>query len=95
VGSATNPSPGGYCQGFIISRLGTTPVSFHGGGNNATNGNSVNWNNTQVTNCPSPGTTLCIQLLADAVGYGVNQLLSAAYATETASAALQICDQLS
>jgi hypothetical protein len=85
VGSTTNASPGGYCQGFIISRLGTTPVSFPGGGNNATNGNSVNWNNTQVTNCPSPGTTSCIQLRADAVGYAVNQLLSVAYATETAN----------
>jgi Flp pilus assembly protein TadG len=80
----TNPSPGGYCQGFIISRLGTTPVSF-ASGNNATNGNSVNWANTQVTNCPAPGTTSCIQLRADAVGYAVNQLLSTAYATETAN----------
>ena len=85
VGSATNPSPGGYCQGFIISRLGTTPVSFPGGGNNGTNGSHVNWNNTQVTNCPNPGTTSCIQLRADAVGYAVNQLLSVAYATETAN----------
>ena len=27
-GYVPNPSPGGYCQGFIISRLGTTPTSF-------------------------------------------------------------------
>jgi Flp pilus assembly protein TadG len=85
VGSATNPSPGGYCQGFIISRLGTTPISFPGGGNNATNGNNVNWNNTQVTSCPAAGTTSCIQLRADAVGYAVNRLLADAYATEQAN----------
>jgi Flp pilus assembly protein TadG len=78
----TNPSPGGYCQGFIISRLGTTPVSFTSG-NNATNGNSVNWTNQQVSSCPSPGTTSCIQLRADAVGYAVNHLLLEAYNTET------------
>jgi Flp pilus assembly protein TadG len=85
VGSATNPSPGGYCQGFIISRLGTTPTSFTAGTNNATNGTKVNWTNTQVTSCSTPGTTSCIQLRADAVGYAVNQLLSTAYATETAN----------
>jgi Flp pilus assembly protein TadG len=85
VGSATNPSPGGYCQGFIISRLGTTPTSFSAGTNNATNGNNVNWTNTQVTSCSTPGTTACIQLRADAVGYAVNQLLSTAYATEQAN----------
>jgi Flp pilus assembly protein TadG len=81
----TNPSPGGYCQGFIISRLGTTPVSFAAGTNNATNGNNVNWTNTQVTSCPTPGTTACIQLRADAVGYAVNQLLATANATEQAT----------
>lgn len=85
VGSTTNPSPGGYCQGFIISRLGTTSVSFPGGGNNATNGHSVNWTNTPVTACASPGTTSCIQLRADAVGYAVNQVLSTAYSRETAN----------
>ena len=31
-------APGGYCQGFTISRLGTTPVSFTSGTNNPTNG---------------------------------------------------------
>jgi Flp pilus assembly protein TadG len=85
VGSTTNPSSGGYCQGFIISRLGTTPTSFAAGSNNATNGNHVNWTNTQVTNCPTPGTTACIQLRADAVGYAVNNLLSNAYKAETAN----------
>ena len=87
VGQASNPSPGGYCQGFLISRLGTTPTSFASGTNNSTNGNSVNWNGSQVTSCPSPGTTSCIQLRADAVGYAVTTLLS------TASAAEQVTNQ--
>jgi len=81
----TNPSPGGYCQGFLISRLGTTPVSFgtpSSTNNNVQNGNNINWSNTPVSNCPSPGTTSCIQLRADAVGYAVNALLSQATATE-------------
>jgi len=85
VGKATNPDPGGYCQGFIISRLGTTPVSFTSGTTNTTNGNSVNWNNTQVSSCPSAGTTSCIQLRADAVGYAVNDLLTHAAASEQAA----------
>jgi Flp pilus assembly protein TadG len=83
VGKPTNPSPGGYCQGFIISRLGTTPVSFPSGTTNPTNGNHVNWNNTQVSTCSTAGTTSCIQLRADAVGYAVTQLLSTASTTET------------
>jgi Flp pilus assembly protein TadG len=87
VGQPSNPSPGGYCQGFLISRLGTSPTSFASGTNNTTNGNSVNWNGTQVTSCPSPGTTSCIQLRADAVGYAVTTLLS------TASAAEQVTNQ--
>ncbi len=76
VGSATNPSPGGYCQGFIISRLGTTPAS------GALTPNNVNWTNPQVTTYPTPGTSSCIQLRADAVGYAVNQLLQFAYSTQ-------------
>jgi Flp pilus assembly protein TadG len=82
VGKPTNPSPGGYCQGFIISRLGTTPVSITSG-NNSTNGNKVNWTNPQVSSCSSPGTTSCIQLRLDAVGYAVNALLTTANNTET------------
>ncbi len=82
VGASTNPSPGGYCQGFIISRLGTTPVSFTSG-TNSTNGNDVNWSNTPVSTCPNPGTTSCIQLRADAVGYAVNALLAQASSTES------------
>ena len=81
VGKPTNPSPGGYCQGFIISRLGTTPVTISSG-NNTTNGNYVNWNNSQVSSCPTAGTTSCIQLRLDAVGYAVNALLSTANTTE-------------
>ncbi len=79
--SPTNPYPGGYCQGFIISRLGTTPTSFTSG-NNSKNGMDVNWNNTQVTSCPTPGTSSCIQLRADAVGYAVTALLQQAQSTE-------------
>ncbi len=82
AGSATNPGSGGYCQGFIISRLGTTPTAFTSGNNIQNGQNGVNWNNTQVTSCPSPGTTSCIQLRADAVGYAVNALLQQADRTE-------------
>jgi Flp pilus assembly protein TadG len=81
TGKPTNPGSGGYCQGFIISRLGTTPTSFTSG-NNITNGNNVNWSNTQVTSCPTAGTTSCIQLRADAVGYAVTTLLSTAASAE-------------
>ena len=81
-GYKPNPNPGGYCQGFTISRLGTTPVSF-ASGTNSTNGSNVNWTNTQVSSCPTAGTTSCIQLRADAVGYAVTSLLSTASTTET------------
>jgi len=90
AGAATNPGSGGYCQGFIISRLGTTPTSFASGTNNTTNGNSVNWNGTPVTSCSSPGTTSCIQLRADAVGYAVTTLLSTASAAEQVSNQYQV-----
>jgi Flp pilus assembly protein TadG len=79
--TTTNPGTGGYCQGFIITRLGTNPVSF-ASGNNATNGNKVNWTNTQVSSCATAGTTSCIQLRADAVGYAVSALLQQAQSTE-------------
>jgi Flp pilus assembly protein TadG len=82
VGKSTNPSPGGYCQGFTISRIGTTPTSFVSGTTNTTNGGNVNWGNTPVSTCSTAGTTSCIQLRADAVGYAVNALLSQASATE-------------
>jgi Flp pilus assembly protein TadG len=90
VGQASNPSPGGYCQGFLISRLGTTPTSFASGTNNTTNGGSVNWNGAQVSSCPSPGTSSCIQLRADAVGYAVTTLLSTASAAEQVSNQYQV-----
>ncbi|MGA8652196.1 MAG: pilus assembly protein TadG-related protein [Xanthobacteraceae bacterium] len=82
VGQPTNPSPGGYCQGFIISRLGTSPVSFANNTTNTTNGSKVNWTNPQVSSCASAGTTSCIQLRLDAVGYAVNALLTTANSTE-------------
>ena len=106
--------PGGYCLGFLISRLGTTPVApvncvpasgtppaanTNDGSsppaapaghiaNTSTNypsgcGRYVNWTNSQVSSCPSPGTTSCIQLQADAIGYAVNQLLAQAVNQET------------
>jgi hypothetical protein len=80
-GYQPNPSPGGYCQGFTISRLGTTPTSF-GSGTNASNGGHVNWTNTPVSSCTTAGTTSCIQLQADAVGSGVKALLQQATTTE-------------
>ena len=84
-GYKPNPNPGGYCQGFIISRLGTTPASITSGTNGppSNNGNHVNWTNTQVSSCPTAGTTSCIQLRADAVGYAVTSLLSTASTTES------------
>jgi hypothetical protein len=85
VGKSTNPNPGGYCQGFIISRLGTNPTSFTAGTTNTTNGNSVNWNGSQVSTCATAGTTSCIQLRADAVGYAVTALLTQATATEAST----------
>ncbi len=83
AGYIPNPNPGGYCQGFTISRLGTTPVSFTSGTTNPTNGANVNWTNTPVSSCATAGTTSCIQLRADAVGYAVTTLLSTANTTET------------
>ncbi len=62
--------------------MGTTPVTFTSG-NNSTNGGNVNWTNTPVSTCPTAGTTSCIQLRADAVGYAVNALLTQAATTET------------
>ena len=75
AGYIPNPSPGGYCQGYIVSRLGTTPATGNGPF-------LTNWSNTPVTYCQTPGTTACIQLRLDAVGYAVNQLLQTAAASE-------------
>jgi Flp pilus assembly protein TadG len=92
VGATTNPSPGGYCQGFLISRLGTSITSFPTGETNSTGvsgynpgGDYVNWSNSQVSTCSTAGTTSCIQLRADAVGYAVTALLSQANTTESAT----------
>jgi Flp pilus assembly protein TadG len=41
-----------------------------------------NSSNTPVTSCPTDGTSACIQLRADAVGYAVTQLFITANATE-------------
>jgi len=93
AGQPTNPGSGGYCQGFIISRLGTTPTSFGASSstnNNAANGNNVNWSNSQVTSCPTAGTTSCIQLRADAVGYAVTTLLTTAAAAEQVTNQYQV-----
>ena len=80
--SGTNPNPGGYCQGFIISRLGTTPATGPS--------YNVNWTNSQVTSCSTAGTTSCIQLRADAVGYAVNALLSTAASSEQVANQFQV-----
>src|SRR5579862_729704 len=94
-GATTNPGSGGYCQGFIISRLGTTPATIptptgNNPNNNITNGDYVNWNGTQATSCPTAGTTSCIQLRADAVGYAVTTLLSTANASEQVTNQYQV-----
>jgi Flp pilus assembly protein TadG len=44
--------------------------------------NGGNYFNIPVTSCPAAGTSACIQLQADAVGYAVNSLLQTAYASE-------------
>ncbi len=74
-----NPSPGGYCQGFTITRLGTTPAACTSSTNcgNITP-SDINWSNTLATSCPTDGTSSCIQLRADAVGYAVTDLLQVA-----------------
>jgi Flp pilus assembly protein TadG len=59
-------------EGFTITRLGTSTPT----------GGSVNWGNTPVTTCPTAGTTSCIQLRGDSVGYAVTTLLSTAAAAE-------------
>jgi Flp pilus assembly protein TadG len=85
--SSSGGYPGNYCMGFIITRLGTTPVTLPNGCLNDSNGkcgqNNVNWTNSQVSSCPTAGTTSCIQLRMDAVGYAVTQLLTYAQNTES------------
>jgi hypothetical protein len=51
----------------------------------------VNWSNSPVTNgCQTAGTTSCIQLQADAVGYAVTHLLAAAVKLEQVSNEYQV-----
>ena len=61
-----------YCQGYNVARTGTTTAAPY-----------TNLNQTAVTSCPTPGTTACIQLRLDAVGYAVSQLLLTANYWET------------
>jgi len=89
--SEYNPSPGGYCQGFTITRLGTTPATC----TSTTNCSNIvpadiNWSNTQVSSCSTAGTSACIQLRADAVGYAVTQLLSTANSSEQVTNQFQV-----
>jgi hypothetical protein len=51
-------------------------------GTTLSTGGKVNWTNPQVSSCSAAGTTSCIQLRADAVGYAVTQLLSYASSNE-------------
>ncbi|QUD88240.1 TadE/TadG family type IV pilus assembly protein [Phenylobacterium montanum] len=44
--------------------------------------NGGNSHNPQVTSCPTPGTSTCIQLRLDAVGYAVNALIQTANQTQ-------------
>ena len=50
----------------------------------------MNWNGTQATSCSTAGTTSCIQLRADAVGYAVTTLLSTANASEQVTNQYQV-----
>jgi Flp pilus assembly protein TadG len=86
-----NPSPGGYCQGFTITRLGTTPATCTSTTNCANIVPAdINWSNTPVSSCSTAGTSSCIQLRADAVGYAVTQLLSTANSSEQVSKQFQV-----
>jgi Flp pilus assembly protein TadG len=89
------PTNGGYCLGYAISRVSQSGYkALLSTNNNNPMGvqlpssmvsglpNSLYSALTPVTNCASPGTDSCIQLRLDAVGYAVNQLLSAANSQE-------------
>lgn len=69
-------------QGFQISRIGTTPANISTG-TYPTNSSRINWSATPVSSCATAGTTSCIQLRADAVGYAVTSLLAQANTTQT------------
>jgi Flp pilus assembly protein TadG len=86
-----NPSPGGYCQGFTITRLGTTPAACTSS-TTCTNitPSDINWSNTPVTSCNTAGTSSCIQLRADAVGYAVSDLLTYASTKQVVTNQFQV-----
>ncbi len=52
--------------------------------------NGGNYFNTPVTSCPTAGTSACIQLQVDAVGYAVDQLLSTAASKEVVANQYQV-----
>jgi Flp pilus assembly protein TadG len=86
----TNCVPGNETPPPTNTNDSTTPAkpSGHIPGTSSTSypsgcGQYVNWTNPQVTSCANPGTTSCIQLRADAVGYAVTALLNQAQLTET------------
>jgi Flp pilus assembly protein TadG len=89
--STYNPGSGGYCQGYNISRIGTTPATCTSTTNCSNiSTTSINWSNSAVTSCASAGTSSCIQLRADAVGYAVSALLTYASNNELVSNQFQV-----
>ena len=87
----SNPSPGRILPGVPHLAAGDdADVVCAPAPTTAPMANSVNWNATPVTSCPTPGTTSCIQLRADAVGYAVKTLLSTAAAAEQVTNQYQV-----
>jgi hypothetical protein len=69
-------SPGGY-QALLNANNGHLPNSMVPGlPNSLSSGNAQSL--TAVSSCPTDGTSACIQLRADAVGYAVNELFKTA-----------------
>jgi Flp pilus assembly protein TadG len=78
-------SPGGY-QTLLNNNSGHLPSSMISGlPASLSSGNSQSL--TAVSSCPTDGTSACIQLRADAVGYAVNQLFI------TANASMNVTNQ--
>jgi Flp pilus assembly protein TadG len=88
-----------YCMGYAISRVspgayqtllnnnsGHLPSSMISGLPASLNTDSK-WGLPAVSSCPTDGTSACIQLRADAVGYAVNQLFI------TANASMKVTNQ--
>ena len=74
-GKTTTTSTTSYTWGYALSR--------NGGNLACAQGTQTTGCPTPVSNCPTAGTSACIQLRLDAVGYAVNQLLSTANSTAT------------